>query len=108
MSGYTKLNLEDVETDALGLVRLVEQTITFGLRQCGFDGVFGEWLEIEHDVPRILRRFRAISAPPAGPVRGQPHAVLGTKRLSREAPPRRAGRPVRGHPQTPLQSRSIT
>ena len=54
--------------------------------------------------PREL--VRTLGSPPlraAGPVRGQPHAVLGAKRLSRESPARRMGRPVRGHPPSPLR-----
>jgi len=45
------------------------------------------------------------SAPRAGPVAGQPHLVLGTKRLSRESPARQAGRPVPRHPLATLRLR---
>ena len=51
------------------------------------------------------RRHRYASTPRAGPVAGQPHVVLGTKRASRESPPRHAGRPVRRHPRAPFRLR---
>jgi len=40
--------------------------------------------------------FKPVSG--EGPAREQPHRVLGQVRVSREWPPRPAGRPVRGHP----------
>ena len=66
----------------------------------------GEWSQvrrrIQTRVPEPLDSEFA-SAPSAGPVAGQPHVVLGAKRLSRESPPRHAGRPVQRHPRATLR-----
>ena len=42
------LRPEHVLTDALGLLRLVEQPVTFGLGERGRDGLGPQWLELEH------------------------------------------------------------
>jgi RecB family exonuclease len=47
-------------------------------------------LELRLDSPE---RAEEAQAPVAGPVREQPHLVLGEEHLSRESPPRQAGRP---------------
>ena len=85
---------EDVEADALGFARLVEEAVPLGLRQGGVDGVTRERLEFAH--PWLLPPADTISASAAagkraagGDPRGEGVIAAPTPGAARTRPPRR-------------------
>src|SRR4029079_11396281 len=58
-----RIDLQHVETDALGLAGLVQQAIAFGLGQRGWNRVPGDWLGLEHRADYISGRWRRAPMP---------------------------------------------